>query len=165
MKNTLYSKIPIPSGGMLDQLYYALHPPQDGGIDGKAAFVFAKRPPAVLDVLANVPAQFEQDQIIPRFTISVIMGAPGIGVGLVICSIDVRVHRMPAIKEIRRSTQWTRLLHGPLVDACSMVQMVARQFANVFRDGLRVQRAEADAAYLVARIPDAFLPQGMCGVG
>jgi hypothetical protein len=56
-------------------------------------------------------------------------------------------------------------VRGPLVDARSMVQMVARQLAYVFRGGIRVQRAQADTACVVARIQDAFLPQGMGGIG
>ena len=56
-------------------------------------------------------------------------------------------------------------MRGPLVDARPVVQMVTRQLAYVFRGGVRVQRAQADTACAVARIQDAFLSQGMGGIG
>jgi len=56
-------------------------------------------------------------------------------------------------------------MRGPLVDARPVVQMGTRQLAYVFWGGIRVQRAQADTACAVAGIQDAFLPQGMGGVG
>jgi len=114
---------------------------------------------------ANVPSQFEQDQIVPRSAVSKIMDPAGKRVAVVVFSIDVRVYRMPAIEEIRCSTQGTRLMRGPLVDASPVVQMTTRQLAYVFWGGIRVQRAQADTACAVAGIQDAFLSQGMGGIG
>tara|TARA_B100000965_G_scaffold111918_1_gene92407 strand:- start:2067 stop:2267 length:201 start_codon:yes stop_codon:yes gene_type:complete len=56
-------------------------------------------------------------------------------------------------------------MRGPLVDARPVVQMGTRQLAYVFWGGIRVQRAQADTACAVAGIQDAFLPQGMGGIG